>query len=226
MRDYLVLAIVFVSVPIALVNPYYGILVWSWLAYFNPHRNTWGIAREFPVAIVIAIPTLIGALFARKNHRVMTRETLLLALQWAWFAFTSYYIATIPQFSGHVQDAKDHLQMISKILLMTVVMIVLVNSREKLRGLVLIIVASFGFRALFATIFFLKTGGQYKIWGPDGTFLGDNNDFALALNMTIPMFFFMARSEQAGWARAGIRILMVCVIISVIGTYSRGDWWA
>lgn len=222
MRDYLVLAIVFVSVPIALVNPYYGILVWSWLAYFNPHRNTWGMAREFPVAIVIAIPTLIGAFFARKNHRIMTRETLLLALQWAWFAFTSYYISTIPQFSGHVQDAKDHLQMISKILLMTFVMIVLVNSKEKLRGLVLIIVASFGFRALFATIFFLKTGGQYKIWGPDGTFLGDNNDFALALNMTIPMFFFMARSEQAAWMRAGIRILMVCVIISVIGTYSRG----
>lgn len=222
MRDYLVLAIVFLSVPIALVNPYYGILVWSWLAYFNPHRYCWGIAREFPVAIVIAVPTLIGALFAGKNHRIITRETLLLTAQWIWFGVTSYYITTVPQFSGHVRDARDHLETISKILLMTVVTIVLVNSRQKLRGLILVIIASFGFRALVASIFFVTTGGQYKIWGPDGTFLADNNDFALALNMTIPMFFFLARSEAARWVRIGIRVLMVSVIISVIGTYSRG----
>ena len=38
MRDYIVLAIVFLSAPMALISPYYGVLVWSWLAYFNPHR--------------------------------------------------------------------------------------------------------------------------------------------------------------------------------------------
>lgn len=222
MRDYLVLAIVFVSVPIALVSPYYGVLIWSWLAYFNPHRNTWGIARDFPVAIVIAIPTLVGTLFAPKNHRIITRETLLLAMQWSWFALTTYYISTVPMFTGHVLDARAQLLTISKILLMTVVMILLVNSRQKLRGLVLVIIASFGLRALVATVFFISTGGQYRIWGPDGTFLADNNDFALGLNMVLPMFFFMARSEESKWMRIAIRVLMVCVIVSVIGTYSRG----
>jgi probable O-glycosylation ligase (exosortase A-associated) len=101
-------------------------------------------------------------------------------------------------------------------------MILLVNSRQKLRGLILVIIASFGLRALVATVFFISTGGQYRIWGPDGTFLADNNDFALGLNMVLPMFFFMARSEESKWMRIAIRVLMVCVIISVIGTYSRG----
>ena len=60
------------------------------------------------------------------------------------------------------------------------------------------------------------------VWGPEGSFLYDNNDFGLALNMTIPMFFFMARAEPKLWMRVALRMLMVCVIICVIGTYSRG----
>jgi probable O-glycosylation ligase (exosortase A-associated) len=216
------LAIVFLSVPIALINPYYGVLVWSWLAYFNPHRYTWGVARDFPVAILIAIPTLIGLLFAPKNRRLFTRESLLLCLLWAWFAFTTVYAGTIPVFAGHIKDATLHLEEVSKILLMTFVTILLVTSKQKLRLLILVIIGSFGLRALVGAIFFVSTGGQFTIWGPEGTFLADNNDFALALNMTIPMFFFMARSETRSWLRNIIWILMLCVVISVIGTYSRG----
>jgi probable O-glycosylation ligase (exosortase A-associated) len=128
----------------------------------------------------------------------------------------------VPSFSGHVQDASFHLEAVSKILLMTFVTILLVNSSGKLRLLVLVIIASFGLRALVAAVFFVKTGGQFRIYGPEGTFLEDNNDFALALNMTIPMFFFMARTESAKWLRVTIRVSMVCVVISVVGTFSRG----
>jgi putative inorganic carbon (hco3(-)) transporter len=222
LRDYLVLAIILFSVPVALVSPYYGVLMWSWLAYFNPHRYAWGMAREFPVAIVIAIPTLIGAVFATKNRRIFTRETIVLCMLWLWFVATTVYVRATPAFAGHLADANDHLQEVSKILLMTFVTILLVTSKEKLRILVLVILASFGIRALVATVFFISTGGQYKIWGPEGTFLADNNDFALGLNMTIPMFFFMARAEPRKWMRVFLRVLMVCVAISVIGTYSRG----
>jgi probable O-glycosylation ligase (exosortase A-associated) len=75
---------------------------------------------------------------------------------------------------------------------------------------------------LVSAVFFVTTGGQYKIWGPEGTFLADNNDFALGLNMTIPLFVYFARSEPRRWLRVVVYILMVCVVISVIGTYSRG----
>jgi len=221
-RDYIILAFVFLSAALAILSPYYGILVWSWLAYFNPHRYAWGIARTFPVAVVVAVPILIATPFAPKNHRIFVRETVILLALWVWFAFTTYYISTIVLFAGHVQDARSHLEDVSKILLMTIVTILLVNSRQKLRTLVLVIAASFGLRAVIAAIFFLKTGGQYKIWGPDGTFLGDNNDFALGLNMVLPMFFFMARSETSKWVRVSLRILMVGVVISVIGKFSRG----
>jgi len=36
------------------------------------------------------------------------------------------------------------------------------------------------------------------------------------------MFFYMARAESQKWVRVTIRFLMVCVIVSIVGTYSRG----
>ncbi len=223
-RDTLVIVIILLAAPVSLFNPYFGILMWSWIAYFNPHRYAWGAARYglFQPAIIIAIPTLAGLLFAPKNSRIFNRESILLAAMWAWFGLTTLYITLVPEFAGHVTDATFHLREVSKILLMTFVSILLVTSQKKFRLLVLVILASFGFRALVVAIWYIRTAGQFIVWGPEGSFLYDNNDFGLALNMTIPMFFFMARGEEKKWARIGLRVLMGCVIICVIGTYSRG----
>jgi probable O-glycosylation ligase (exosortase A-associated) len=223
-RDILVVAIILLSAPVALFNAYFGVLMWYWIAYFNPHRYAWGMARYgfFQPALIIAVPTLIGAIYAPKNGRLLMRETVLLASLWAWFAFTTVYISTVPEFSNHVTDANLHLLEVSKILLMTFITILLVTSRQKLRILVLVILASFGFKALFAAVFYLKTGGEFQIWGPEGSFIYDNNDFALAMNMAIPMFFYMARAESSFWMKIGLRALMVCAVVCVVGTYSRG----
>lgn len=222
-RDAIVVAIFMLAAPVAVFNAYFGLLMWAWIAYFNPHRYAWGVAKIIlPVGWIMAVPTLVGTLFAPKNTQIFTRETYLLGGLWLWFCFTTFYISNIPDFSGHVTDATWQLEVVSKILLMTFLSILLVTSQAKLRGLVMVILLSFGFRALFASIFYLKTGGEYRIFGPDGTFVADNNDFALALNMTIPMFYYMASAERKMWVRVGLRILMVCVVVSVIGTYSRG----
>ena len=93
----------------ALVSPYYGVLVWTWLAYFNPHRYAWGVAHDFPVAIVMAIPTLMGTIFAAKNRNFLTRESLMLCTLWAWFVVTTVYVLITPAFAGHAAEAKEHL---------------------------------------------------------------------------------------------------------------------
>ena len=224
LRDTVVIIIIVLSAPVALFNPYFGVLMWSWIAYFNPHRYGWGVARYgfFQPAIIIAIPTILGLLFAPKNVRFMTRESGLLLALWAWFGITTVYITRVPEFAGHVQDAALHLEEVSKILLMTFVTILVVTSRVKLKGLVYTILFSFGVRALVVAVWYVRTGGQFTVWGPEGSFIYDNNDFGLALNMTIPMFFFMARAAEKAWVRLSLRVLMVCVIICVIGTYSRG----
>jgi hypothetical protein len=46
MRSLLVALLVFGSLPIIIVRPHVGVLVWSWIGYMNPHRLTWGFAYD------------------------------------------------------------------------------------------------------------------------------------------------------------------------------------
>jgi putative inorganic carbon (hco3(-)) transporter len=223
-RDVLVLAIILGSAPICLFSPYYGILMWSWIAYFNPHRFTWGIAYNFPVAMVIAIPTIIGAaLTGERNRGIFTRETILTLCIWCWFAVTYVNATMTEELSRNAQVyGYPQLVTVSKVLLMTFLTILLINSKQKLRWLFLLTAFCFGVLAIKGAIFGFLTGGENRVWGPPDSFVEDNNFLALATNMCIPIFYYMGRSEQNRKLRILLRIMFVCSIVSVLLSYSRG----
>lgn len=224
MRDVLVLAIILGSVPFCFRQPFFGVLMWTWVAYFNPHRYTWtDTVYNFPVAMVIAIPTLLGLVFTHKlNRDIFTRESLLIILLWIWMCITLVYAFQVPLFAGHMQDGTARLIQITKILLMTFVTMMVVNSTQRLRQLVLVIALSLGVRAVWAGIFGIQTGGEFRVYGPHDSFLADNNDFALALNMTLPLLYFLIPGEPRRWARNGLRLCFFASIMCVVLTYSRG----
>ncbi len=223
MRDLIVLAIILGSIPACYFSPYFGVLMWTWVAYFNPHRFTWGMAYNFPVAAVIAAPTLLGLLIRGKPNRpFLVRETALLLLLWMWFGVTFLYAMHVPMFSDHVDAGRDVLMRVCKIFLMTFVTILLVNSRKRLYWLLLVIALSFGILAIKGTLFGIRTGGEFRVWGPPDSFVADNNDFGLAVCMTLPMMFFLARETTNRWLRLLLRLSFLCSIVTIVLTYSRG----
>jgi probable O-glycosylation ligase (exosortase A-associated) len=223
MRDIIIVAIILGSVPFCFLRPYFGVLMWVWVAYFNPHRFTWGFAYNFPVATLIAIPTLIGMLFVRKvNRHPWVLQTVLLLVFWSWVCFTWVVATHIPIFADHIDEGKLQLVETSKVLLMTFVVILLVNSRKKLEGLFLVTALSFGILAIKGALFGIRTSGEFRVWGPPGSFVADNNDFGLALNMTLPMMFFLARETANRWLRLLLWTSFFCGVLAVILTYSRG----
>ncbi len=154
MRDFIVLAIILGATPICFFRPYFGVLMWTWVAYFNPHRFTWGVAYNFPVAMLIGGATLAGLPFAKeRNRRIFTSQTILLILLWSWYCITTLHVAYDPIFEHHLADSKIELIRTSKILLMTLLMIWLVTTKEKLRYLYLVTTLSFGFFAVKGTLF-------------------------------------------------------------------------
>lgn len=225
MRDIIILAIIVGSVPFCFRKPFFGILMWTWVAYFNPHRYAWSdTVYNFPVALVIAVPTLLGLFFTKDklNRNILTRESLLIALLWLWMIVSLVCAAQVPLFAGHIQDGTDQLIQITKILLMTFVAMLLVNSRLRLRQLVLVIALSLAVRGLWAGIWGIAHGGEFRVYGPHASFLEDNNDFALALNMTLPLLYYLIPGEKRRWARWGLWLCFVGSILSVILSYSRG----
>jgi probable O-glycosylation ligase (exosortase A-associated) len=223
MRDYLILAIIVGAAPVCLANPYFGVLMWSWISYFNPHRLAWGIARTFPVALVIAVPTLLGSVFTRRvNRNFFTREVALLLIFWVWIVFTLFHSTQVLVLDDHFAEGKARLIEISKILLMTCLTFLLVDSKKKLKWLLVVTAFSIGIYGIKGAIFGILTGGNFRVWGPQDSFIGDNNDFALALNMTLPMLFFLAQDEENRKWRLLFRIAFFCGAASVLLTYSRG----
>ncbi len=223
MRDLILFIIIAISIPISFFRPYFGILMWTWITFFNPHRYTWGFMYNFPVAAVIAVPTLVGCLFTSSiNKQFLKRETLLLAGLWIWFCITFLHAMQVPLFQGHIVDAKLEWIRVGKVLLITFTMILLVTSHQRLKSLVMVTAMSFGLLAIKGAIFGLRTGGESRVWGPPDSFIADNNSFALAVNMSLPMLFFLARDENRRTYRWLLHLAFACGVLSVVLTYSRG----
>ncbi len=223
MRDFLVVAIILGSVPFCLVNPYVGVLMWYWVTYFNPHKFTWSYAYDFPVAFVVAVPTLVGTIFVKKSVRsLLTLESILLFFLWIWYIATFLYASNTPYFAGHLDSARYEVDHISKIFLMTFVMILVVNTRGRLKGVLLVTALSLGLLALKGSIFGIRTSGEFRVWGPPDSFLSDNNAFGLALNMSLPLLYFLVRDVQNRWLRRLLYLCFASAILSVLLTYSRG----
>src|SRR5258708_21474476 len=81
---------------------------------------------------------------------------------------------------------------------------------------------SFGALAIKGAIFGIRTGGESGVWGPQYYFIADNNSFALAVNMSLPMLFFLARDENRRAYRWLLHLAFACGVLSVVLTYSRG----
>ncbi|MFZ0737419.1 MAG: putative O-glycosylation ligase, exosortase A system-associated [Candidatus Acidiferrales bacterium] len=223
MRDFVVLTIILGSVPLCFIRPYFGLLMWTWIAYFNPHRLTYGIAYNFPVATVVGVPTLAGLMLTKeRNRNILTRETILMFALGVWFVVNFWFTSHQPLFAGHADDGKLILVRTLKILLMTVVAVLLINNKEKLRTICMVIVFSIGFYAVKGAAFGFRTSAESRVWGPPGTFIEDNNFLAAATNMTLPLLFFLARSEKNKKVRLLLWFVFFCSIVSVLLSYSRG----
>src|SRR5258708_5806381 len=92
MRDLLLTVIVFGSVPFILMRPSFGVLIWSWLGYMNPHRVTFGFAYNFPFVQVSALATLGGLVFSKEEVRFPWSATTVIWLLWTlWFCITTLF---------------------------------------------------------------------------------------------------------------------------------------
>lgn len=215
-RDLILFAIILGSLPFCFIRPWIGVLVFSWIGYMNPHRFTWGTAYDFPFAYIVAITTLAGFVFAKDKDRIhMERETILILLLWIVFTITSFY-------AFYPDNAWQMWKKTSKILLMCLITTALFTDRRRLRYLLLTIAISLGFLGIKGGIFSIVTAGAYNVRGPEGSFIGGEGDFGLALNMTIPILFYLTKEESNKKIKLLLQSAFFLSVVSVIFTYRRG----
>lgn len=216
-RDIFVTLAVFLSLPMILARPYFGILVWSWLSYMNPHKLSWGFAYYFPYAQIVAITTLAALLIKPQARRPIpwTRESVLLLIFTGWM-----FVTTV--FAFNQAGAWAQLDKVWKIQLFTFITMMLIYDREKIDLLIKVMVVSIGLYGVKGGIFTVLTGGAYAVYGPNGTFIGGNNEIGLVMIMTVPLMRYIQLTDKRRWVKHLLTAAIVLTTIAILGTRSRG----
>jgi len=221
-RDILLLAAVAVSLPVCLLRPVYGIVLLTILGFLNPQSFTYGIAHQVPLTEIVVIPTLAGFLFSGRFKYLFCIEMCLLCVLWAWFTLTTVNSANTPELAEKAADAWFRWGFVSKILLVTAATVGIMNTRARLRLLLLAIGVSFAILVLKTLPGMILSGGRFRIYGPDNSMIGDNTAFGLALDMVLPFFFYLAKTESNRFLKRFLGIAFVACIPAIFFTYSRG----
>lgn len=218
LRDLLLFSAMVVLVPMILAHPYIGVLAWVVLGVMSPHRLTWGAAYDFQFSFVVAILTVLGFLITRDTRTIKGGAALgVLVVFGLWVSLTTF------SFSFHQQDAIDYWwDRVVKTFVMTAIALLVLHTKRHVELLVWMLVGSLGYYGFKGGIFTLIGGGEYKVFGPPGSMIEDNNALAVGIVMVIPLMWHLYQQSRHKWLRIGIAAAAGLCAVSVLGSWSRG----
>jgi probable O-glycosylation ligase (exosortase A-associated) len=216
LRDIALFGVVGVLLPMALVHPYIGALMWVAFGLGNPHRLTFGPAYNFPFAMAIALVTFAGLVITRDHRQIKGGAAgVVLVVLAGWMCITTTTALT-------PVDAWPMWQRVMKIFLMTFVLMALLNTKRHVDLLITIIVVSIGFYGVKGGIFTVLTGGEARVWGPPDSVVMSNNALGIANVMIIPLFTHFYQQTRHRGIRFGLVVAILMCAAATLGSYSRG----
>jgi probable O-glycosylation ligase (exosortase A-associated) len=128
--------------------------------------------------------------------------------------YLSVIFAVYPQISYH------KFYEFVKVMLVAMLTVILLHSKQRVRILFWAIALSLGFYGV-------KNGLTLQVTqrGPGGM-LYDNNDFSAALVMNLPFLYYLARTEANVWVKRGFYAAVPLSIVAILLTESRGGFLA
>jgi probable O-glycosylation ligase (exosortase A-associated) len=216
MRDIALLMFMLPICVAALRYPFMGAMLWVWIALMNPHRLTFGFMFDGPVAQMVAICIFVG-LFVSKERR-----NPLVAPPAVWFLIFILWMCVTTALSINLSSSLTMLEKVLKITVMVLVVLMLVRTRREIMVLAWVMGLSLAFYGVKGGLFTLATGGSYRVYGPNGSYIQENNALAVALIMTIPLLRFLQTTLEKRWQRWAMTGAMLLCAVSVFGSHSRG----
>ncbi|NVJ98728.1 MAG: putative O-glycosylation ligase, exosortase A system-associated [Alphaproteobacteria bacterium] len=219
MRDVVVALIMFGWLPIALFKPYVGVLLWDWLSHMNPHKQAYGFARYFGFLNFVVVATLAGMLLDRGKKSLPAHPIVIaIALYFVWTCVTTIF-AYDPAYSFNKFNHAF------KVMLFAFVVMIVMQSPNRLKAYIWVLIVSMGYIAIKGGLFTLATGGLGRVQGAGGM-MADNNQLAVAMAMTLPLSLYLYANPPHRLLKWPAAFLALTVILSVIGTQSRGGFAA
>ena len=220
MRDIVILIGLIALIPMIFKRPYIGVLVWTWIAILNPHREAFGFSTALRPNLLIVLITLLAFVFSTEKKKWPGG---MLSLSFvAFIVWTTIASAISPDPDTSFEFYVDF---VVKMAIHMVILMVVINSQHRMISLVWCFALSLGYHAVKIALVTVKSGfviGRYRGFGPLDTMIDDRNHFAVAMLMLAPILFFLWKHASNQVMRNAAIFGMVCCFLSVIGSFSRG----
>jgi probable O-glycosylation ligase (exosortase A-associated) len=218
MRDAVLALLIGGSLPVCLWRPDIGILIYAWIGLMNPHRFSWRLENA-PVGAAVALATLVGIVIKGELRSIPMRLTTVLLV--LWVAYT-----TATTLSSGTPEAWIEWNRFFRILVMSFAAMMLLQTKVRLERFVWICMASVAFFGVKGGLFSIVTRGEYRVWGPPGSFIEGNNELALAELMILPLMLYFLRQVTKSWHKLAYYAAFLLNLVSVLFSYSRGAFVA
>jgi len=220
MRDILVTLLVIGTLPFIFKRPWFGVLVWSWLSYMNPHRLCWGFAYNMPFAQIVAVVLIVAILMNNEKKSIPINATTSL-----WIIFIIWMLITSVA-AIYPDKALEYYERVMKIQLVTFFTLMLMTNQKRIDLLIWTITLSIGFYSIKGGIFTILTGGSFRVYGPEQSMFGENNTLALATLMILPLVYYLYLIQTKYWIKLFLLAALGLSFISALGSQSRGAFVA
>jgi probable O-glycosylation ligase (exosortase A-associated) len=176
----------------------------------------WGFAFSLPLAMYFAAIILVSLITTKEElakNAWPSYFPVLIFLAWTTITLST---ALAPD-AAYVRWSEFW-----KMQLGLVMTMLAITNRKAITSLIWVLALSIGFYGLKGGLFTIAHGGSYRIWGPVGSAITDNNHLAVALLAAIPLLLWLREQSSQRWIRLALAAIAFLSGIAALGTYSRG----
>jgi len=219
MRDVVLIIFLVTVIPLIFYRPIIGLSLWSWSALFIPTYYVYGVASLVPYGKLFAGLTVISWVFSKKSKiNIDASRLTIVFILLLWITLTS--ILSINQ----VIDPWIQYDRVVKVFIAMLFVGLLVRTKEEIHLLLFFLVAALAFHGVVEGLKYIASGGGHRITGPVKSIIWDNNQFALAMCTIAPFFYYYWGNKNSTAVKLIILGVAGLILISVIGTHSRGGF--
>jgi probable O-glycosylation ligase (exosortase A-associated) len=218
MRDLMMFGAMLFFVPLAVMDAFAAYLLWGWTAVLSPVYYFYGFMQSMRFNLIFAALALILLPMQRRNTPPFSaNSTFVLMLVLLLHAMLSAAFG-YPNNPYNAALAEQFL----KSMVYCLVMYWFVRDRHDLHAMLVMFGLGLGFHGVVEGGKVLASGGGHHVSGIPTSMMSDNNHFAVAMVLIIPILHYLSQYSAKRLVRWGFLGGMLLTVFAVLGTHSRG----
>lgn len=218
MRDLIFFFFIIASVILIMRRPAIGTSLCIWSAYFAPTGFVFGWSQSIRYNLIVTFFTLLSLLFSKtkfsfKHNSILTTIVLFFFI----IGLISYLLSDNNKIILDIE-----FDVFWKTIFIYFLICLTVKNIQDVRIILIAIILSISYYSILEGARYIVTLGSHLITGPDDSKVVDRNDFALVLNMSLPIqFYFYSRLNNTNLKYALLTTISF-TILCILGSNSRG----